>query len=257
MIDIDFLPVFIIGAPRSGTYLLSKSLANNIDCQNINEINDFWKSQHPFIKTDFIPVSKCTPKLINKTRKYFNNLCRKSNKKILIEKTAANCLRLDYINRIFPEALYIHIYRNGIDASVSIKRKYYGDIRKITQYSQEKLTIRNRISHIIKVVENKVSYGFHPLLLIRNFNRYLSQILRELRIRKRALWGPIYPGFKYLSKHLNDSQLAAKQWEYCIHSIMSFLFSMRTDRFYEIKYLNPYPSSYSPLDGDDLTPIKI
>jgi hypothetical protein len=41
---------------------------------------------------------------------------------VLIEKTPINTFRLSFIDRIFPDARFIHIYRNGLEVARSIEK---------------------------------------------------------------------------------------------------------------------------------------
>lgn len=61
--------------------------------------------------------------------------------KRLVDKTVSNCLRLDIVKQIFPEARYIYIKRNGIDTIKSLIHGWLNPDRFVTFSPQEALHI--------------------------------------------------------------------------------------------------------------------
>ncbi len=125
-------PVFIIGCGRSGTTILGATLAKHRLVTYLNEPCHLWFSAYP--QTDI-----WTPKAqsrggklaltaadteAGKSRK-IGRLFRLetwiSGKPVLIEKLPVNSFRLNFIQEIFPEARFIHIYRNGLEVARSIE----------------------------------------------------------------------------------------------------------------------------------------
>jgi len=120
-------PVFIIGAPRSGTNLLRNILTSDSDfftwdCDEINLIwlyDNFDRVSDRFTKIDLTPRKK------QFIKQQFLKIEKISGNKLIVEKTCANSLRIDFIDGIFNDAKFIFIYRNGMDciSSTLIKRK--------------------------------------------------------------------------------------------------------------------------------------
>lgn len=135
-------PVFIIGCGRSGTTLLGELLSKHPDVLFLNEPRELWFSAYP--ETDiwsknaevhngrlYLNESDEISYKSAKLRSLFYNELVRKKKKLLIEKTPINCFRLALIDRIFKNAKYIHIFRNGIDVAKSIELrcrvgKWYG-----------------------------------------------------------------------------------------------------------------------------------
>ncbi len=231
---------FIIGVPRSGTYLLGDLLKKTIphSCF-ISEINDFWKRYFPFVRTDYISYHQVNDKKAKKIRDDFYYLAKKSgceSNGVIIEKTAANCFRLDAIRKIFPEAKFIHILRDGRDVALSIKKKYNGNIQKISNSKEININYKYRFKTIYKEIRHKLKHGFSIILAIRNFNRYISFIMMGLKLKNKTLWGPRYPGYKYLSKKLSQIELAGEMWKTALINIDSFLFHLPKEQSFEIRY---------------------
>lgn len=231
---------FIIGVPRSGTYLLGDLLKKAIpgSCF-ISEINDFWKKYFPFAKTDYISHHEINTKKAKKIRDDFYDLAKKNGctpKGIIIEKTAANCFRLEAIRKIFPEAKFIHILRDGRDVALSIKKKYNGNIQKISNSKEINISYKYRLGTIYKEIRHKCKHGFSIILVLKNLGRYLSIILLELKLKNKSLWGPRYPGYKYLSRKISQIELAGEMWKTALANIDNFLFHLPKGQSIEIRY---------------------
>lgn len=225
--------IFVIGAARSGTHLLADTLSKNTDCTYLNEINDFWKQPFPFLKTDYIPDYYSTKIRAEKLRLKF---IAKGKNDFLIEKTAANCLRLPFLYKMFPEAYFIHIVRDGREVSISARRKYYGDIRKITQDNINKENAPSRLGHLINQITHKYNTGLNPLSILVNAKRFIQMTLKEMNLIKYSFWGPRYPGSSHLFKHLSPIELAADQWQYSIMMIKNFISGNKDVKYHELTY---------------------
>ena len=216
-------PIIIIGAARSGTHLIATTIKKNLDCIYLNEINDLWKKRFPFFYLDEISEEQITPRKINNIRKDFSNLLK--HKKIspyLLEKTASNCLRLDLVSKVFPKSKFIHIIRDGRDVAVSTRKKYFGDIRKIS--SQKTLTenSKNRFINFFDEINHKIRNGLTLLMLVSNSYRYLRMSLVLLGIKKRDFWGPRFRGYKKLYNSKSLIEVASEQWKYSVISVLDF-----------------------------------
>lgn len=126
-------PVFILGCGRSGTTILGTTLSKHSKVTYLNERRDLWFAAYP--ETD-IWTAKATARNgkmilsaedteIRKSKKLHKLFWMETimpNRPIFIEKLPINNFRLDFINTIFPDALYIHIYRNGLEVASSIEK---------------------------------------------------------------------------------------------------------------------------------------
>lgn len=230
-------PIIIIGAARSGTHLIASTIKKNIDCIYLNEINDLWKKQYPFLDVDEIAEDKVTPSKINNVRKDFIKLLQyRTFSPFLLEKTASNCLRLDLVQKVFPNAKFIHILRDGRDVAVSTRKKYFGDIRKIS--SQENVTIpsKNRFLNFFQEINHKIRNGLTPLMFISNSFRYLRMSLVMLGLRKRDFWGPRFKGYRKLYKSTSLIEVASEQWRYSVISILDFIEKNPNKEIFTLRY---------------------
>ena len=130
--------ILVVGAARSGTYLLASTLEKNLAVSYVGEVNEMWKKYTPRLKCDFIPARCATPEVVKQTREALASHCRTYGDGKMLEKTPANALRLPFVKKVFPDAVLIHIIRDGRDAALSYRRKYRGDNRKVTKVGAQK-----------------------------------------------------------------------------------------------------------------------
>lgn len=233
-------PIIIVGAARSGTHLIATSIKKNIDCIYLNEINDLWKKNFLFIDSDEIRSDVINSEKVYKTRREFENLLRnKPFKTYLLEKTASNCLRLDFVQRVFPNAKFIHIERDGKSVAVSVRKKYFGNIYKISsEETKGKSSFFERFNVFILESRHKFENRISFLMLFSNSIRYLKMSLVILGLKKRDFWGPRFTGYREIFDQVSPLELAVVQWRYCMNKLSLFLSELDTSRYISISYEN-------------------
>ena len=84
-------------------------------------------------------------------RKYFNKAAK--DKEFMFEKTPANCLRIDFMKSIFPDAKFIFIERNKVDVIKSMVNKWRYEIDSNTTkiYNVGSHKIRHFQSQLIRL----------------------------------------------------------------------------------------------------------
>lgn len=94
-------PIFIIGAPRSGTTALMRHLGEKTkDVVVLKEKEKIWHAKQK--RHQFFGIYQ-----------YYIDILKKNNAKIIIDKNVRNSLRLERITRLFPHAKFIHLIRDG------------------------------------------------------------------------------------------------------------------------------------------------
>ena len=118
-------PIIIIGAARSGTNMLRDLLVQlpQYTTWQCDEINYIWRHgnrdypHEEFTREMATPAVKC----------YMQHAIEKINKKepqaTVVEKTCATSLRCGFADEIFPNARFVHIYRDGraVAASAALR----------------------------------------------------------------------------------------------------------------------------------------
>ncbi|MDP8966682.1 MAG: sulfotransferase [Cyanobacteriota bacterium] len=132
--------IFLVGAPRSGTTMLQSLLASHPSIISFPETKFFHyllyeplsQSLPDRLKKFFIEEIK-RPELLNNFCghqsdlekancfiKILDNLAEEQDKCIWLEKTPEHLYFIDYLENLLPDALFIHILRNGIDVIASM-----------------------------------------------------------------------------------------------------------------------------------------
>lgn len=126
-------PVFILGCGRSGTTIIAKSLSIHSKVAYLNEPRNIWYSCYPitgiwlkYTKSYngkmILDESDVETKRTRKLSRMFRFRTITSRKPVLIEKLPINNFRLKFIYKMFPDARFIYIHRNGIEVARSIEK---------------------------------------------------------------------------------------------------------------------------------------
>ena len=124
-------PVFIIGTGRSGTTILGITLAMHDEVGFLNEPKALWS--YLFGKEDLIGSYQKTPgryrlfaddadeSTIKKAHRIFGNYLRLTCSSRVVDKYPEMIFRIGFVKRIFPDAKFLFLYRNGGDTCHSIR----------------------------------------------------------------------------------------------------------------------------------------
>jgi hypothetical protein len=136
-------PTFIVGCGRSGTTVLGSALGHHPEIAYLNEPRHIWIAAYP--KTDIwsplatdrggrldLDETHIDPSRSRRLHDLFACETRALDAPHLVEKLPANNFRLRFIDRVFPDARYVHILRNGLEVARSIERmanedSWYGE----------------------------------------------------------------------------------------------------------------------------------
>jgi Sulfotransferase family len=111
-------PVFIVGAPRSGTSILYSILrVSSALAHWPGEAHEVWEADyHPALRewsSNALDASDFDEPAADRIRRSF--LLVTGGRRRLIDKTPRNALRIDFVDKIFPDARYVFLQRDGRD----------------------------------------------------------------------------------------------------------------------------------------------
>ena len=111
-------PIFIIGAPRSGTSLLYAILRTSSRLAHWpGEAHEVWEADyHPALRgweSNALGVADVERDAAERIRRSFFLVT--GSKKRLIDKTPRNALRVPFVNDVFPDAHFVYLMRDGRD----------------------------------------------------------------------------------------------------------------------------------------------
>ncbi len=115
-------PIFMIGCPRSGTTVSVGIFAKHPDVVNKSEAGRVWDPDgyyHPTANHEWTE-NDVTEENAERLQAYFEFIRRRSGRRRLINKHPRSSVRIDFLEKIFPDALYIHAIRDGRAVAHSI-----------------------------------------------------------------------------------------------------------------------------------------
>ncbi len=212
--------IIIIGAPRSGTKILRDTLSSlsNVGTWNCDEIPYIWMYGNKNYTTDLLTPNLVTPKISKFIRTQFDRISLKTGSKNVLEKTCANSLRVDFIDKIFPNAKYIYIMRNGMDVTYSIMQRWNSKFD---------------LSYTLK------KFKYVPKLDIPYYGiEFLKNRFHKSKNKDRLkFWGPRFTNATELSG-LSLEEISAKQWVACVKESNKSFKKIDPKRVYSLTYEN-------------------
>lgn len=111
-------PIFVIGAPRSGTSLLFRILTTSPDVAHWpGEAHEIWeRDHHPALRgwaSSALSGGDLTPASATRIRRSFYLVAGRNKR--LIDKTPRNAMRVGFLDALYPDALYVFLQRDGRD----------------------------------------------------------------------------------------------------------------------------------------------
>lgn len=219
-------PIIIIGAPRSGTTVLSSLLSQHPALHLIEEPRITWKYGND-AKSDMLKRSDARPAVREHIRKSFAQQVRAAGKTRLLEKMPSNSLRLEFVDEVLPNSRFVHIQREGAQSVLSIRKFWENHSSGVTSKIHKRQIIR-RLKE----------------LKLRQFPYYAKEFLsRSLgskgsRLIGPALWGPRLPGMSEMVRDLELLEVCAMQWRMCVEMASSVGRLMPKDRYMECRLEN-------------------
>ena len=215
-------PVFLIGCGRSGTTMLESLLRNHKDICSFSEANDIWdpKGYRWYNKNLKRPPIWYDPIIYTDVwREYFDDNYKSqlrnifgcfqyiSRKKIFLNKSPMNTFRIPDILKIFPDARFIHIIRDGRAVAYSWAIKEYNTMKEHMDVYKErgyyypfneliKLTAKSWVKNFEVVEEHKRKCDLNDRGIFIEFTyedfcdnpeKYVSSICRLLNITRERL----------------------------------------------------------------------
>ena len=210
--------IFVIGAARSGTKLIRDLIASHPEVAKIPyDINYVWRLGNENISHDELSPEMLTPRIRKRILEYFER--HSSGAPFLIEKTVSNCLRVPYVDTVFPESKFVHLVRQGYDVIESVYRQWTAppDWRYIWK--------KARTFPLSQAPSYALSYAAGTLekILVRDNNSH-------------STWGPRYKGIDEDIASREPLVVCAIQWARCVKKAMHDLNNLSESQVLTIHY---------------------
>lgn len=215
-------PIVILGAPRSGTTLLSNILGKHTDVAHLIEPRMTWRFGNDR-KSDLLKPEHATPQVIAHIRRKFAHFVREQGKTRLVEKTPSNSIRPAFVQKVFPDAIFIHIIRNGYDACLANEDFWDKHASGLSNVAKGRLSMRLK--------------ELGPLRLPFYAREFASRIAPKpiKPIFGPSLWGPRLPGMSDMARELDPIAVSCLQWRTCVEISCHFGRSLPRENYFEFK----------------------
>ena len=215
-------PIIIIGAPRSGTNMLRDVLSSidGISTWPCDEINYIWRHGNKRFASDELLPEHATPQVCKYIRQQFDLLAKKTGATTIVEKTCANALRLGFVDKIFPDAKYIVIQRDGLDVVGSALKRWKAPLD-------------------FKYIAKKARYVPKTDLLYYGSNYLLNRIYKLFSKNKELpVWGPVIDRLNELKQSRTVEEICTLQWKSSIDNTRRDLENIHRSRVFTLRYEN-------------------
>lgn len=214
----SFGAIILIGAARSGTKLLRDLVAQHslIDCVPY-DINFIWRYGNERVPHDELHPDSIDQKNKRRIHKAISRYHKGSP--FLIEKTVSNCLRIPFVDAIYPDAKFIFLIRDGRDVVESSLRQWLAP-------TDWKYVIKKSFTYPIW---DAPSYAFS----------YASNIMKKQFSRKATnlnTWGPRYDGINEDVRSKEVIEICAIQWVKSIVKSLESLDHVESQRVITVRY---------------------
>jgi LPS sulfotransferase NodH len=216
----QYQPLIILGAPRSGTNMLRDVLTSlpGVATWPCDEINYIWRHGNVRYPSDEFRPDMARPEVRGYIRRQFDWVTGKYEAQTVVEKTCANSLRVGFVEQVVPEAKYIFIRRDGLDAVGSAIKRWKAELD---------IPYLARKARFVPLTDLPY-YGTRYFL-----NRIYKMIFSHARL---SFWGPKLDGMDDLLVRYSLEEVCALQWQKCVENAAEDFANISSERWIEVGY---------------------
>lgn len=212
--------VFLIGSGRSGTKFLRDTLvADNKITRVPYDINYFWRYGNQSLPHDEISIEDLDEKqrawIKKNIFRFIDKDLVRCNPAVVIEKTVANTFRVELLSKLFPDAKFVHLIRDGREVTESAIRLW---------------------SKPAKVSDIKDKLRYYPFSEFSYALWFFKEQLKHRFSKEIPIWGTRYRGITQDVKDMPLHIICAKQWALGVRSALHDFSNLATDQYIEVRY---------------------
>lgn len=220
--------VIIVGAPRSGTNMLRDVLTSldGFTTWPCDEINLMWKHGNLDVPHDELTPEHARPEVVRYLRDQFQKLGRRHGAHTVVEKTCATSLRVGFAATVFPDAKFIFIRRDGVDAAPSAMKRWNAPFN--LRYTLKKV----RWVPASDLPRHLYEFGAKKLRQRRSGDRHRD----GARHKVATWWGPRPADFRELQRDHPLDEISIIQWQRCVENTVRDLKGIPQEQVLEVGY---------------------
>jgi hypothetical protein len=215
--------VFIVGSPRSGTTILGELLDKHHHISQWYEPYFVWDRFFRTAPDDERTEADAIPPVAKWIYRNFSNYKMKKKCVVLIDKSPRNSLKIPFILKIFPQAKFIHLLRDGRDVTLSINKEWLRRQNIIQNprsrgrfnYGEAYQVIRKFLSRQPFFKDKLRALWFETHGHLINKKKHLNR----LRWKGEIGWGPRFKHWERFFEQSSLLQFNAYQWLHCVKHI--------------------------------------
>lgn len=211
-------PIIVLGAARSGTKMLRGLIGTHPDVSAVPwDVNFLWKYGNYAVPHDELTSADARPAVTGFIRRSLSRFLE-PGKSRLVEKTVGNSLRPGFVRSVLPDAVFVHLLRDGRAVAESARRMWEAplDVRAVL----EKLRAL-------------------PLAALPTYGTQYASAYAKRRLRGGGAvgsWGPRWKDIERDVGMMSTLELCAVQWARCVQRSRAGLAAMPSDRWIELRY---------------------
>jgi hypothetical protein len=232
--------VFIVGSPRSGTTVLGEILDKHEKISQWYEPYFVWDRYFRRFPHDERTAEDATPKVCQQVYTDFLRYQNKTGSQIVVDKSPRNSLKIPFIRKIFPQARFIHILRDGRDVTLSINKEWMrrksiaNDPQKANKFNYKNafIVVGKWLQRQPFFLDKTKALWFETHGHLFNKNEHLNR----LRWHGDVGWGPRFKGWEKFYYEKSTLQFNALQWVKCVEAIHKSWSIIPVKQKIEIRY---------------------
>jgi hypothetical protein len=220
------LDVVIVGAPRSGTNMLRDVLTSlpGVATWPCDEINLVWRHGNRAEPSDELTAAQARPEVASYVRGQFDRIRRRYDAPVVVEKTCATSLRVEFTRAVVPDAKYVFITRDGIDAAASSMDRWHAsfDLR----YTAAKARF---------VPSSDLPY-YGARFVANQVRRRASRSGHATGGEVTTWWGPKPHDWREIMRGHPLDEVCALQWQRCVDASRRGLAGLPDEQLHHVAY---------------------
>ena len=232
-------PAFVIGSPRSGTTFLG-------DVLDLHDYVTLWYEPY-FVydrgfknaPNDHRAATDATSPIRKHILHELQHFSRRHPKNLIVDKSPRNSLKVPFLLRIFPDAKFVHIVRDGRDTILSIQAEWNRRSAIIDHGGSAVRAVKTLARHVNRqlLLRHKLQVlGFEFGQPQHAFKGRSYVVHTTRRWNGRIGWGPKFEGWENIIDDIPQLHFNALQWKHCLEGILAAKSEFSKENFLEIRY---------------------